>query len=535
MENDFLWWRDGVIYQIYPRSFADSNDDGIGDLPGIISRLDYLAELGIDAIWLSPVYPSPDKDYGYDVADHFAIDPKFGTMADFDRLVEEAHRRDIRIVMDLVLNHTSDQCRWFKESRSSRDNPYRDWYIWRDSRDGKHPPNKWQSVFGGKAWHYDEATEQYYYAMFLKEEPDLNWWNLEAYNKIMDLFRFWLDRGVDGFRLDVFNAYFKDNQFRDNPPKLGIRPFDWQKHIYDVSRPELMGALKDIRTILDSYRERYAVGETFIATAEQAAKYVGADKLHSTFDFTFLESPWKPKRFLQTIIRWDKLIADDGGFPNYVLNNHDNPRSATRYGKGEDDERLKVAAAMLFTLRGTPFIYYGEEIGMRDIKLKRREILDPVGKHYWPFYVGRDGCRSPMQWDAGENAGFGKGKPWLKVHPDYVQRNVKAQMDEPHSLLNFYKHLMQIRREHAVLRRGEFVPLLDTPGSVLAYLRKGEGSTALVVLNFGERDTQLRLDNALPGKKWQLLLSSKRSQMPDTVDSKLPVAGNEASIYISGK
>jgi len=533
MEEDFLWWRDGVIYQIYPRSFADSNGDGIGDLPGIIGKLDYLEELGVDAVWLSPVYPSPDEDFGYDVADHFAIDPKFGTMADFDKLVEEAHRRNIHIIMDLVLNHTSDQCRWFQESKSSRENPYRDWYIWRDPKGEKHLPNNWQSVFGGKAWHFDERTGQYYYAMFLAEEPDLNWRNPEVYQKIMDLFRFWLDRGVDGFRLDVFNAYFKDDQFRDNPAKLGIRPFDWQKHIYDVSRPELMGALKDIRAILDSYNERYAVGETFIATAEQAANYIGAERLHSTFDFTFLESPWKAERFLQAVTRWDRLVKDDGGFPCYVLSNHDVKRTATRYGKGEDDERMKVAAMMLLTLRGTPFMYYGEEIGMRDIKLKRSEILDPVGKHYWPFYIGRDGCRSPMQWDGSENAGFGKGKPWLKVHPNYLRRNVEGQKNDPNSLLNFFKRLLRIRKENPVLRRGAFVPLSGTPKHILAYLRKSEPHTALVVLNFSDKGAQLPLDAELQGKQWQLLLSSKRSQMPDTADGRLPIEGNEASIYIS--
>jgi len=351
----------------------------------------------------------------------------------------------------------------------------------------------------------------------------------------MDLFRFWLDRGVDGFRLDVFNAYLKDDQFRDNPPKLGIRPFDWQKHIYDVSRPELMGALKDIRAVLNSYPERYAVGETFIATAQQAANYIGTEKLHSTFDFTFLESPWKAERFLQAITRWDRLVRDDDGFPNYVLSNHDVKRTATRYGKGEDDERLKVAAAMLLTLRGTPFMYYGEEIGMRDIKLKRSEILDPVGKHYWPFYIGRDGCRSPMQWDGSENAGFGKGKPWLKVHPNYLRRNVEMQKNDPESLLNFFKRLLRIRKENPVLRRGAFVPLSGTPKHILAYLRKSEPHNALVVLNFGDKGAQLSLDAELQGKQWQLLLSSKRSQMPDIADDKLPIDGNEASIYISGE
>jgi len=329
MKNDFLWWRDGVIYQIYPRSFADSNNDGIGDLKGIISKLDYLTDLGVDALWLSPINPSPDKDFGYDVADYFDIDPKFGTLADFDLLLQEAHKRNLHIILDLVLNHTSDQNKWFQESRSSKENPYRDWYLWRSAPEGKQP-NNWKSVFGGPGWEYDEKTAEYYFHMFVKEQPDLNWRNPAVYQKMLDVFKFWLDRGVDGFRLDVFNEYFKDAQFRNNPPKLGIRPFDCQQHIYDVSQPEMFIALKDIRALLDRYPERYAVGETFLATTEQAAAYIGPEKLHAGFDFTFLESPWNPKRFLTVINKWDSLLSADG-WPNYVLNNHDKPRSASRY------------------------------------------------------------------------------------------------------------------------------------------------------------------------------------------------------------
>ena len=533
MEKDFLWWRDGVIYQIYPRSFSDSNSDGFGDLPGIVSRLDYLSELGVDAIWLSPIYPSPDKDHGYDVSDYFDIDPRFGTMADFDDLLREAHKRNIHIVMDLVLNHISDQSTWFQNSRSSLDNPYRDWFIWRENPKGKqYPPNNWKSNFWGSAWEYDKTTEQYYYCMFLKEEPDLNWRNPDVYKKMMDVFKFWLDRGVDGFRLDVFNEYFKDDQFRDNPPKLGIRPFEWQKHVFNVSRPEMMGALNDIRAILDSYPERYAVGETFLATAEEAANYIGPDKLHADFDFTFPECPWNPKRFFSVITKWDSLILRNGGWPNYVLNNHDQPRSATRYGMGENDERLKVAAAMLLTLRGTPFLYYGEEIGMRDIKLKRGEILDPVGKHYWPFFVGRDGCRSPMQWDSSENAGFGKGKPWLKVHPNYLQRNVKTQAKDQNSLLNFYKHLLAIRKTTPALQKGSFIPITFNSHRLLAYLRQDDDLTVLVVLNFSHRKARLAMGLQLRGKDWQILLSNKRNNVPEIKNDWLPLVGDEASLYI---
>jgi len=531
MQNDFLWWRDGVIYQIYPRSFADSNNDGIGDLPGIISKLDYIADLGVDAIWLSPIYPSPDRDFGYDVADYFDIDPKYGSLADFDLLVAEAHKRNLHIILDLVLNHTSDQHSWFQSSKSSKDNEFRDWYIWRDAKDGKNPPNNWQSVFGGKGWQYDEASGQYYFHMFVKEQPDLNWRNPAVYAKMMDVFRFWLDRGVDGFRLDVFNEYYKDDQFRDNPPKLGIRPFEWQRHIYDVSRPELMDALKDIRKILDSYPERYAVGETFLATTQQASQYCGESKLHANFDFNFLQCPWDPGRFLKVINAWEDMLSGRA-WPNYVLNNHDVPRSATRYGRGENDERLKVAATLLLTLRGTPFMYYGEEIGMRDLRMKRSELQDPVGIRYWPFNKGRDGCRSPMQWDDSEFAGFSSARSWLKVHPNHRKRNVKAQEEQPDSLLNYYKKLLHVRKATSTLQKGMFIPLTYEPRSLLAYLREDAENSVLVVLNFGRHKVRLALGPRLRGEDWQLLVSNRREAVPEIKKGWLPLLGNEASIYI---
>ncbi|HZW03594.1 MAG TPA: alpha-glucosidase, partial [Anaerolineaceae bacterium] len=378
MSDDFLWWRDGIIYQIYPRSFADSNADGIGDLNGITARLDYLQDLGIDAIWLSPINPSPDVDFGYDVADYLDIDPKFGTMADFDRLLAEAHGREIRIVLDLVLNHTSDRHPWFQQARSGRDNPYRDWYIWSDPAPGGSPPNNWASRFGGSGWELDPATGQYYFHMFYKEQPDLNFRNPAVRQAVLDVFRFWLEKGVDGFRLDVFNVYYKDADFRPNPARIGLIGWDRQFHRYDYDQPEMLPMLADIRALLDSYPERYAVGETFEASPAQAAAYTGADRLHATFNFRFTGCPWQPRCFLKAVQDWESALSVDD-WPNYVLNNHDVPRSATRFGAGENDERLKVAATMLLTLRGTPFLYYGEEIGMRDISLPRAEILDPVG------------------------------------------------------------------------------------------------------------------------------------------------------------
>ncbi len=532
MTEDFLWWRDGVIYQIYPRSFADSNGDGIGDLPGITSKLDYLADLGVDALWLSPINPSPDVDFGYDVADYKDIDPKYGSMADFEVLVKEAHQRNIKIVLDMVMNHTSDQHPWFLESRSSTDNPRRDWYIWRENPKGKqYPPNNWQAIFGGKGWDFDEKTGQWYYHMFCPQQPDLNWRNPAVREEMMDTFRFWCDRGVDGFRLDVFNEYFKDDQFRDNPKKFGIRPFDQQEHIYDADRPEMDGVVREIRATLDQYPERYTVGETFLADSKRAAKYCEPGKLHASFNFTFLHNHWNPAQFLKSVLDWEGNLAE-GSWPNYVSNNHDNPRSATRYHAPENDERLKVLAGMLLTLRGTPFLYYGEEIGMRDISVTRTEIQDPVGKRYWPFVMGRDGCRSPMQWSAEENAGFTTGKPWLKVHPNHVARNVAAQQKDPASLFHFYKALLALRKSTPALQKGLFLPLTHDPRQVLAYLRQTENQTVLVALNFGRRKVKLALGPRLMDAKWELLLSNKRTNLPVIDKGWLQLAGDEVCILV---
>lgn len=506
MTNNFLWWRDGVIYQIYPRSFADSNGDGIGDLPGITSRLDYLAELGIDAIWLSPFYPSPQADFGYDVSDYKNVDPLFGTLADFDTLVAEAHRRGIRVVVDLVLNHTSDQHPWFIESRSSRENPKRDWYLWQKK------PNNWQSIFGGGGWEWDEKTGEYYFHMFLKQQPDVNWRNPEARREMLDVFRFWAERGVDGFRLDVFNAYFKDERFRDNPRKFGLRGFDRIQHIYDIDQPEMYPLLNEIRALLDSYPERYAVGETFLASPEKAASYCGPDKLHAAFNFDFLFRKFSAADFAAGIQKWTQAIGEDA-WPNYVLSNHDQPRSATRYTQGEDDARAKVALGMLLTLRGTPFLYYGEEIGMRDISLKRNEIQDPPGKYYWPFYKGRDGCRSPMQWNASPFAGFSTVKPWLPVHPNYATRNVAAQQTDPHSLFHFVKKLLALRKEYPALQRGGFRLFFRADTGVLAYERALGDQRLLVYINFTGKMNTASLARDTDPHTTKLLLSTNREEL----------------------
>jgi alpha-glucosidase len=487
MKEKKQWWKHGVIYQIYPRSFQDTNADGIGDLNGIIQRLDYLQDLGIDGIWLSPIMPSPDADFGYDVSDYHTIDPKYGNLQDFDRLLKEAHKRGIHILMDLVLNHTSDQHRWFQESRMSRTNPYHDWYIWRDASPDGSAPNNWKSAFGGPAWEFDEKRGQYYLHLFTKEQPDLNWRNPDVRAAMLDIFRYWLDKGVDGFRLDVFNAWYKDAELRDNPrlPGLHRRPFESYAHIYDVSQPEMIPALQDIRKIMDAYPDRYVVGETFLADSAHARTYIGEDRLHAGFDYAYANSPFSARAFGKAIQYWDSL-HEDQAWPNYFLNNHDTPRSSTRYAGANDDARLKLLAAMHLTVRGTPYLYYGEEIGMRDVSLTRAQLKDPVGRRYWPFNKGRDGCRSPMQWDARAFAGFSTAETWLPVHSNYKVRNVANQAAAPASLLNFYKSLIALRRQRPALHAGKLNMVDAGNDSLLVYKRATSEETMLVVLNFSK-------------------------------------------------
>ncbi len=522
--QDTLWWRDAIIYQIYPRSFADSNHDGLGDLPGITGKLDYLADLGVDGLWLSPIYPSPDKDFGYDVTDYLDIDPRFGSLSDFDRLLSKAHALGIRIILDLVLNHTSDQHVWFQESRSSLDNPKANWYLWKDSI-----PNNWQSVFGGRAWTYAPEREQYYYHMFLPEQPDVNWRNPATRKAMLDVMRTWLERGVDGFRLDVFNLYFKDDQYRDNPPRWGLRAFDRQQHRYDCDRPELVPLLQEMRQFLDACPERYAVGETFLPTREKLIRYSSDHNLHAAFNFDFMWSRYNPADLLRPVQAWETLNAEHGLWPNYVLGNHDAKRMASRHTRSEGDTRLKILMALLLTLRGTPFLYYGDEIGMRDIPLKRSEIMDPPGKKYWPFYRGRDGCRSPMQWDGSPNAGFSSQKSWLPVHTNYRTRNVQSQQADSSSLFNLTRNLIALRRAYHALQRGDFTLLTRHPREALAYLRQTPDQALLVALNFKEHTTTIELQLEEPASARDLLLSTARDDPPPDLQ-KLQLAPSEVLI-----
>ncbi len=528
-----LWWRDGVIYQIYPRSFADTNGDGIGDLKGILSKLDYLSDLGVDALWLSPIYPSPDFDFGYDVSDYKNIDPKYGTLDDFGALVKEAHQRNIRIIVDLVLNHTSTEHPWFKEARKSKDNPYHDYYLWQDARGNGKVPNNWLSVFSNKtAWEYVEECGQYYYHMFVKEQADLNWRNPRVYEEMMSVFRFWAGQGVDGFRLDVFNMYFKDDQFRSNPWKFAIIPFDRQKHIHDCDRPEMDGVIRDIRKTVDEQPDSYVVGETFLSATDKVRRYCGEGKLKAAFNFSYTHCKWDAAAFRKLITEWEAL-GEEQIWPVYVMNNHDVTRSATRLGVGENDERLKVAAAMTILLRGTPVLYYGEEIGMRQTRLKRQDLMDPVGVYNWPFHRGRDGCRAPMQWNNQKNGGFSSGTAWNAVHPDYPERNVNAMLHDPKSLWTFYRDLIRLRKDNPVFQTGA-LQLIDRDNEfVLAFLRKTAEQTALVCLNFSQLSSKVNLKEVTDVERW----GRKFSNLPEKISAPdhgiLQLSGEQVLILFS--
>jgi alpha-glucosidase len=507
--HDYLWWRDGVIYQVYPRSFYDSDGDGLGDLPGITQKLDYIANLGVDAIWLSPFYPTPDKDFGYDISDYCDVDPRFGSLADFDDLLQAAHARGLKVVLDLVLNHTSDQHPWFQQSRSSRDHPKRDWYLWRDPKPNGKPPNNWPSVFGGSGWELDPHTGQYFLHLFVKEQADVNWRNPELRQAMLDVVCFWLGRGADGFRLDVFNAYFKDAQFKDNPslPIVGM------KHIYDIDQPEMFPLLKELRQILDAHPGSYAVGETFLPSPQKAAMYAGEDKLHASFSFEFTgtmgfgSARLTPKSIMEHINRREQAFAAAGAWPTTVMGNHDVPRPASRYSRTENDAMPRLAMALLLTLRGTPYLYYGDEIGMRELKLRRDQILDPVGKAFWPIIKGRDGCRTPMQWDDSPQAGFSSTQPWLAVHENYPTRNVAAQAQDPASIYNLTRDLLHLRKCSPALQRGDMAFIHSGAKSVLAFTRTIGAESVLVLLNLSARAAQTTALTAL-GSEWRVLYAS---------------------------
>ena len=498
-----LWWHHGVVYQIYPRSFQDTTGNGIGDLRGVTKRLPYLADvLGVDAIWLSPFFRSPMADFGYDVADYVDVDPLFGTLADFDALVAEAHRVGLKVVIDWVPNHSSDRHHWFIESSSSRDNPKRDWYIWRKPGEDGSLPNNWVSLFGGPAWTFHEPTGEYYLHSFLREQPDLNWRNPEVVDAMHDTIRFWMDRGVDGFRLDVIHMIMKDPDLRDNPPSSS-RPgwfaveYDAFEHLHDKAHPDIHEQYRRLRRLVDDHDpsvERMLVGEIEPLPWAEWVEFYGAegDGLHLPFNFRLIETSWDA-RAIKAVVDELEAALPSFAWPNYVLGNHDQTRLASRVG----DEQVRVAAMLLLTLRGTPTMYYGDEIGMQQADIPPERQQDPFGRRV-PG-EGRDGCRTPMQWDATPGAGFSTADAsdfWLPLSEDFTQRNVATQIDDPESLLTLYRTLLRLRRDEPALNRGIYRPL-DGPPDVFVFERSHESTELRVALNLGSDRVSVALSGTV--------------------------------------
>lgn len=486
------WWKRGVIYQIYPRSFQDANGDGVGDLAGIIARLDHCVSLGVSAVWLSPIYPSPMADFGYDVSDYCDVHPLFGTLRQFDALVEALRQRGLRLILDYVPNHTSDRHPWFVESRSSRTNAKRDWYLWRDPARGGGPPNNWLSQFGGSAWELDARTGQYYYHAFLKEQPDLNWRNPEVRAAMYDVLRFWMRRGVDGFRIDVLWHLIKDDRWRDNPPNPRFKPGDPPHHsqipLYTADRPEVQGIVTQLRRVVDEFEDRVIIGEIYLPI-ERLVAYYGAslDGVHLPFNFQLLQARWNARGIASLIDQYEDALPADG-WPNWVLGNHDNPRIASKLGLAQ----ARVAAMLLLTLRGTPTLYYGDELGMLDVQIPSDRVRDPFERNVPGIGMGRDPERTPMQWSASDYAGFSTVEPWLPVSDDYTVVNVAAQSADPHSLLTLYRRLLALRRECDALCIGSYEPVAMTD-DLVAYIRKSGGESLLIALNLGAQPHDLSL------------------------------------------
>ncbi|MDP9159851.1 MAG: alpha-glucosidase [Acidobacteriota bacterium] len=507
------WWQHAVFYEIYPRSFADSNNDGIGDLNGIASKLDYLKDLGVDAIWISPCFPSPQVDFGYDVSDYENIDPMYGTLANFDHLQQEASKRGIKIILDFVVNHTSDQHKWFLESKSSKTSPKRDWYIWRDGKGPSQPPNNWISTFGGSAWKIDPATNQYYYHYFYAEQPDLNWRNPEVKTAMFDVTRWWYKRGVAGFRLDAVDTMFEDPQLKDNPVLTGTNKQGDPNtdQVYNTKLPEVHDALRDLRKVADE-NNAVLIGETWTKDIGELKQYYGEhnNELQMPMDFMFTRvDKLSPPEFRRQIGAVDAA----GGWPVFVISNHDIPRSYLRYGDGQHNDQIaKLMAALYLTLRGSPIMYYGEEIGMTNNDPTRKEdVKDPIGRTGWPNEIGRDGERTPMQWSADENAGFSKSKPWLPVSPTYTTHNVAGELKDRSSILQTYRQLLALRHKNRALLDGEYIALNESDPNVLSYLRRYKDQAVLVVLNMSGQKQDVSFDltsQGFTGKSAHTLFNS---------------------------
>jgi alpha-glucosidase len=512
--HELTWWQWGIIYEVYPRSFQDSNSDGIGDLNGILERVDYLVELGISAVWIAPIYPSPMADFGYDVADYCGIDPIFGTMEDFDRLLDRLHLRGLKVILDFVPNHTSDQHPWFLESRSSRGNSKRNWYLWRDQ------PNNWLSNFGGSGWERDEVTGQFYYHSFLKQQPDLNWRNPEVQAAMFDVLRFWLRRGVDGFRVDVMWMMIKDEQFRDNPPNPGYRMGQPSSGrflpVYNTNRPEVHELVARMRAVVDEFTERVLIGEIYLPVP-QLMTYYGVDLKGANlpFNFLLLQSAWTADAVKQVITGYYDALPK-GAWPNWVLGNHDNARIATRVGAAQ----ARVAAMLLLTLPGTLTLYYGEEIGMSNVPIAPDRVQDPAEKNQPGLGQGRDPERTPMPWDDSAGGGFTVGRPWLPIGQ---QVSVVKQQSDRTSMLQLYRSLINLRQSHPMLVTGT-LRKVATDDHVLVYEREGEEESILVLLNFSSSAV------TIPVASGTILVSTCLDREGEAVTGKVELNGAEGII-----
>lgn len=484
---NFVWWKHGVVYQIYPRSFQDTNGDGVGDIQGIIQRLDYLKDLGVDAVWLSPIYSSPMADFGYDVRDHTSIDPLFGDLDSFRRLVNAVHRRGLKLILDYIPNHTSDQHLWFQESRTSRSNPRRDWFIWRDPAPDGGPPNNWRSVFGGPAWAWDEATGQYYYHAFLASQPDLNWRNPEVVHAMLNVLRYWLDHGVDGFRVDAIHHLIEREDLADNPTNPfwheGMDPAEQLMPTHTVDLPEVHDAVAAMRRVLDSYMgERVLIGEAYLPIDRLVSYYGGAgDGFHLPFNFHLMTTPWTPTAVASLVAAYEAKLPE-GGWPNWVLSNHDRSRLASRLGPTQ----ARVAAMLLLTLRGTPTLYQGDELGTEDVAIPPHRVRDPWELNVPGLGLGRDPVRTPMLWSDAPYAGFSTVEPWLPLGDSWREIHVERQSKRPDSVLALYRALLELRRREPALWRGGYVPVAATE-TLLAFERRAEAERLLVILDLSGR------------------------------------------------
>jgi alpha-glucosidase len=524
------WWKRGVIYQVYPRSFQDTTGDGVGDLAGIRQRLGYLKDLGVDGVWISPFFVSPMADFGYDIANYRAVDPLFGTLEDFDALIAEAHSLGLKLILDLVPNHTSEQHPWFTQSRSSRSNPKRDWYIWRDGKADGSPPNNWLSNFGGSGWEWDQATGQFYYHAYLKQQPDLNWRNPEVRRAMFEVMRFWLDKGVDGFRVDVLWHLIKDAEFRDNPPNPAWRPgqagIERYLEIYSTDRPEVHEVVAEMRQVLDAYPERVLIGEIYLPLDRLVTYYgPGLTGANLPFNFQLIQATWRAEAIAKLVGDYEKALPP-GAWPNWVLSNHDRHRIASRVGPAQ----ARVAAMLLLTLRGTPTIYYGDDIGLEQVPIPPEAVQDPWEKNEPGLGLGRDPCRTPMPWDTSANAGFTTGKPWLPLNADWRTRNVASEGAEAGSMLDLYRRLIALRRSSQALSLGDYSPVSAEDGAFV-FERRAPGERMLVALNL----THEPRTAALPGDAaWTLAHSTDAGGGQGPASGELALGPDQGVILRAG-